>query len=98
MTELTSIVSGAVMDASNITSSLLNIPGFNALIRIGQTAGILVIVYILFLIGKGLLQLKQTMRVRNISKEVSGINERLDRVIKLLEKTKNEKSANKNKK
>jgi len=56
------------------------------LITIFEIVGIAILVYILFLIIRALFRWKTMSKVRNISKNVSQINKKLDIIIKKLSK------------
>jgi len=60
-----------------------SIPGISGLIKIGQVAGVVVIAYILFLILKGILQMKQARRLGKLVDNVMEINDKMDKLIKL---------------
>jgi len=61
------------------------------LTKIGQALGIVAIVYIIFLIVRGLLQWKSTRRVKSIFQTVEDINKKLDKLIRMSSKKKSKK-------
>ena len=76
--EIMTGVNDLTLDLGNVIS---NIPGIDMLVKIGQIAGIVVIVYVVFLIIRGLMQWKYTRRVKSIAKNVDEINQKLDLLI-----------------
>ena len=63
---------------STVAEAFSQIPGMSAIIKIAQTAGVLFIVYILFLIFKSIIQTRQSMRLKQIANSVEEINKKLD--------------------
>ena len=65
-----------------IANAVVSMPGIAALIKIGQVAGIIVIVYVLFLIVKGIFTIKHANRLKRIDNHVAAINHKMERKIK----------------
>lgn len=76
------------MEIGEIVSSLAKIPGVEMLIRIFQIAGIAAIIYVSFLIVRGIYQYRYVSRISSISKNVSELNEKMDILISEIKKTK----------
>lgn len=64
--------------SSLVVEAMMNIPGMGAIIKIVQTAGILFIVYLIFLIFKAIIQSRQSMRLKKIAISVEEINKKMD--------------------
>ena len=73
------------MAVENITfggdfgEALASIPGLTDLIRIGKIAGVVIIVYIVFLIFKGIMEFSRVKYLKSIEKNVIEINKKLDK-------------------
>ena len=83
---------GEMVNNSGIVQVLNTIPGLSGLIKIGQVAGIIVIIYILFLILRGFFQAKQTLRMGKLLDNVKEINHKMDILIKTKTKIGSKKS------
>jgi len=95
------VINGLINGSNGFVDILSSIPGMAGLIKIGQVAGIVVIVYIVFLILKGFFQMKQTMRLGKLVDNVKEINQKMDLLIKAQtkgSKTKANKKSSKKKK
>ena len=81
------------LNASEFFESLT--PAFiekiSPLITILKAVGIVLLVYILFLIARAVLNLRMNMKISNISKNVEEINKKLDSIIPQKDKEKIEK-------
>ncbi len=92
------IISGVIND-SGLVNAISTLPGIAGLIKIGQVAGIVVIVYVVFLILKSFFQIKQTMRMGKLVDNVKEINQKMDILIcskgKKSSETKSKKSKSK---
>lgn len=60
---------------------LSNLPGFDTLVRVGVTIGILLIVYIVFLIIRSITQILYSIRFGRMTKNVEEINKKMDILI-----------------
>ena len=70
-----------ITDIGTLTTAVANLPGMSMLVKISQAVGIVVIMYILILIIKAFMQMKQTLRIRQIAKNVEEINNKLDKIV-----------------
>ena len=68
------------------------IPGLGGLIKIGQVAGVFVIIYVGFLIVRGVMQWKYTRRNKSIEQNVAEINHKLGGTAKRVRKSGKKKS------
>jgi hypothetical protein len=68
---------------SNISwnSVLSNIPGFQSLMKVGIALGIVIIVYVVFLIIRTIGSISYTFRFRRLSRSVEEINQKMDILI-----------------
>jgi len=68
---------------SNISwnSVLSNIPGFQSLMKVGIALGIVILVYIIFLIIRSIGSLSYMLRFRRLSRSVEEINQKMDILI-----------------
>ena len=83
-----SIDGAVVINNSEVIDVLGSIPGLSGLIKIGQVAGILVIVYIAFLIFKAILGFRQHKKISNLNKTLESIDKKLDKLVKQTTKKK----------
>jgi len=76
-----SIVQGVNLTASDIAESLSAVPGVSVLIKIGQIAGILIILYFGFLIVKMIFQIKYAISMKKLNKNVEEINTKIGKLL-----------------
>ena len=55
--------------------------GISLLITLGKVAGIVFIVYLLFLVIKSIINIRQALRMKSIANNVAEINKKLDLII-----------------
>lgn len=79
-----------VMKDLNLAETISNIPGIAGLITLGKAIGIVVLVYLAFLIIRSITQILYSVRFRRLYKNVEEINKKMDVLIS--------KSGNKKKK
>lgn len=76
-----------MVDLSNIAGSLnmtqlfSAIPGGDTIIQLGKAAIIIIIIYFIFLIIKGLFSLRRSYNIGSMAKNVEEINKKLDVLI-----------------
>jgi len=83
---------------SEFVQSLPILPGTGMMIRIFQTAGIIIIAYIIFLLIKNIIEYKRLSRIADMHKTLKTMNETLLRIEDKLTAPANSKNKNKNKK
>lgn len=76
-----SIIDGVNLTASDIAQSLSAVPGVSTLVKIGQIAGILVIVYLAFLLVRMVFQIKYAISMKKLNQNVEEINKKMDKLI-----------------
>lgn len=70
--------------------------GLGFLINVGKVIGVLVIIYLGFLIVQAVIKIRQALRIKALAENVSEINKKLDTLIsKFDKKTKEEKKEEK---
>ncbi len=62
---------------SEFIQLLSNLPGFTGLIRILQTAGIVLIIYLVFLFVKSIIQYRRLAKIAIIGKTLESVNQTL---------------------
>ena len=77
---------------SELTQGLSTVPGITTLITILQTAGILLIGYLIFLFFRGILQYKKFSKIKNIDKTLSNIEKSLANIEEKLTKKNKDKA------
>jgi hypothetical protein len=81
---------------------LMNLPGMEWVVKLFQVAGVLAVVYILFLIMKTIAGWKSASRLKVVAKNITEINQKMDILISKVSgknlEAKNESKATKNKK
>ena len=80
------VLEESVINNSAVINALSSIPAFANLIRIGQAVGIIIIIYIGFLILRGVLQIKQHKKIAKVAEDLESINKKLDRLIRASKK------------
>lgn len=74
-----------------LTQSLSNLPGFTTLIKIFQTAGIVFIIYLIFLFVKSIIQYRRLAKISTIVKTLESVNQTLFSIDKKLTSTAKQK-------
>jgi len=65
----------------NLTEALSSLPGMSTIVRLGQIAFVVVIVYISFLIIRSIFQIRYAISMRKLNESVEEINKKMDRII-----------------
>jgi hypothetical protein len=97
MVDVTSIINGSLNNI-NWSDIFSKIPGFQTLVNIGVALGLLLIVYIVFLIIRSITQILYSLRFKKVAKNVEEINQKMDILISKLGGKNSESKATKNKK
>jgi membrane protein insertase Oxa1/YidC/SpoIIIJ len=66
----------------NAADLLSAIPGIDLLVKATTAAAIIIVVYVLYLLIRGIAQWKYTRRIKALAKDVSEINKKLDVLVK----------------
>ncbi len=80
--ELTQNISYAIADKLNASEIFRAVPGMDVLIMILQAAGVLFIIYLLFMIIRSITGINTSRRLRRIAENVEQINKKLDVLVK----------------
>lgn len=64
--------------AEGVSNALSNIPGMSTIIQISKAVGIVIIIYIIVLILRALIDMKQALRFKKLAKNVEEINQKMD--------------------
>jgi len=72
---------------------IMGVPGLGGLVAIGKAVGIVVIVYISFLIIRSIVQIKYSLRFKRLTQNVEDINRKMD--ILISQKSRKEKPSEK---
>lgn len=80
-----------MINTTEIFSLLTQLPTFDLLIKIFQFTGIAIIIYLIFLIVKGIFQYRYTRRISAIAKNVEEINKKMDLFLEKTNEIKKEK-------
>lgn len=76
-----------ILNASQVFSDLnwsniiSGIPGINSLLVLGKAIGIAILIYIIFLIIRGITSILHSRRTKNLLKNVEEINQKMDILI-----------------
>tara|TARA_Y100000310_G_scaffold124973_1_gene123820 strand:+ start:293 stop:637 length:345 start_codon:yes stop_codon:yes gene_type:complete len=73
-------VEGFNIGLSEVVSALSTLPGFSMLVRLAQVAGILVIVYLAFLLLRGILGLRRAFQLKRIVIAIEEINHKMSKL------------------
>ncbi len=73
-------VSSMVKDI-DLSSAIANIPGISGLVTVGKAIGVVVLIYVIFLIVRTIGQISYTFRFRKLTKNVDEINQKMDVLI-----------------
>ena len=65
------------LNTTEIVSSLVSLPGLTTLIKIFQTAGIILIFYLIFLFFRGITNYKKYSKIRHMDQTLSSIEQSL---------------------
>jgi len=90
MVEINQIVNESV---SNIdwSSVLSKIPGFSSLVKVGIGLGIVIIVYVVFLIIRSITQILHSRRFGKMTRNVEEINQKMDILLRNISKANKKK-------
>jgi hypothetical protein len=69
-----------------VWDSLKNMSGASSLIKIGQAVGIVVLVYIIFLIIRAITDILASLRFKKMNRNISEINKKMDLILEVLGK------------
>lgn len=87
MADVIAIINNTTANLSTL-DVLSRIPGFQGLVKVGLAVGILILVYIIFLIIRSVTQISYSFRFKRMTKNVEEINKKMDI---LIEKNKGKK-------
>ena len=82
-----------VTNTTGIIDILSSLPGVSLLIKIFQIAGVIIIIYVAFLILKSILNIRRNIRLKKIMESLKRIERKVDKLSK--PQTKNKKTNNK---
>jgi len=67
---------------SALGSAFTNIPGMSTILQISKAVGIVIIIYLIVLIFQAVLQMRQSLRFKNLVKNVEEMNKKMDLLIR----------------
>ena len=79
--ELVQNITGEVASKLNINDIVSAIPGVSILVTIAKAIGVLVLIYISFLIVKAFIGIKSASRLKRIADSVESIDKKLDLLV-----------------
>ena len=80
--ELVQNITSEVASKININDIISGVPGVSMLVTIAKAIGVLVLIYIAFLIIKAIVGIKSSLRLKRIAEGVESIDKKLDVLIK----------------